>query len=633
MMTRSSDVSRRSVLAGSTAVAAAAAFPVVAQSTPLDWSKASHGLSIFGDLKYPKDFPHFSYVNPKAPKGGIISMQISSTAGNQNFNTFNTLNIFILKGDGAAGMTSTFDTLMTGSGDDPDGLYGLVAESVLKTEGKPEWRFRIRQAARFHDGSKLIAEDVAFSLNLMKTKGHPGYQILLRDLVAADAEAPDVLRVELKPDPPRDLILAVSGMPIFSKAYYTQKNFEDSSLEAPLGSGAYKVGRFEVGRFIEFDRVDDYWAKDLPVNVGQNNFAKMRYEYFRDRTVAFEGFKGRSFLMRQEFTSRTWATGYDFPAAQDGRVVRDKIQTRGPTSIQGWHINMRRPKFQDARIREAILLCFDFEWTNATLMFNSYKRTVSFFENTPLKAEGKPSPEEVALLEPFRATLPAEVFNEPFTPPVADGTGQDRNLLRRAGQLLQEAGCKRDGNVMRLPGGQPFTIEMLDFDPSLHPHAGGFVKNLKLLGIDANLRTVDAAQYQKRMEEFDFDMTMRNMGGTLTPGDSLRSIYSAESGKRSGGRNISGIDSPAVDALIEIVSRARSRAELTTACRALDRVLRSFRSMVPAWHNDSAWLAYWDAFGKPEKPPEFAATSSYTGVAAGTWWFDAEKAKKLGLQG
>jgi microcin C transport system substrate-binding protein len=621
---------RRAVLAGTAAVATTLALPALAQA-PVDWTQAKHGMSFFGDLAQPEDFKHFAYVNPTAPKGGTLSMQISSTAGNQNFNTFNSMNVFILKGDGAAGVPTTFDTLMAGTGDEPDALYGVVAEKVLKTEGKPEWRFKLRKEARFHDGSQLTAEDVAFSLQLMKTKAHPVYQQILRDLVTAEAETPDVLRVELKPDPPRDLIMTIASMPIFSKVYYSVKNFEETTLEPPLGSGPYKVGRFEVGRYIEIDRVKDYWGKDLPVNVGQNNFDVLRWEYFRDRTVAFEGFKGRSFIMRQEFTSRAWATGYDFPAVKDGRIVKEQIQTGGPTSIQGWNINMRRSKFQDHRIREALILAFDFEWTNATLMFNSYKRTQSFFENTALKAMGKPSPQELVLLEPFRKDLLPEVFDEPYIPPVSDGSGQDRNLLRRAGQLLQEAGCKRDGNVLRLADGKPFQIEFVDYDPSLQPHAGGLVKNLKLLGIEASLRTVDAVQYQKRLDDFDFDITMRNMGGTLTPGDSLRGIYGTEAAKRNGARNLSGIMVPAVDALIEVIGRATNRDELTTACRALDRVLRSTRSMIPAWHNNSAWMAYWDLFGKPERPPKLTSTSSFTGVVASSWWYDQEKAKKLGL--
>jgi microcin C transport system substrate-binding protein len=625
---RKHEISRRGILAGGAALLAAQG-GAAAQAAP-DWSKATHGLSIFGDLRYGPDFRHFEYVNPAAPKGGTIALQISSTSGNQSFNTFNSFNIFILRGEGAAGVGATFDTLMSGTADEPDAMYGVVASRVLKTEGKPEWRFKLRPEARFHDGSPLTAADVAFSLDLLKTRAHPIYQQILRDLVAAEAEAPDVLRIELKPDPPRELIMTVASMPIFSKAYYTAKNFDETTMEPPLGSGPYKVGRFEQGRFVELDRVADYWGRDLPVNVGGNNFGRIRYEYFRDRTVAFEGFKGRTFSLRQEFTSRTWATGYDFPAAKEGRVIREKFQSEGATSIQGWHMNMRREKFRDPRVREAIINAFDFEWTNATLMFNSYKRTQSFFENTPLKAKGPPSEAELKLLEPFRKDLPAEVFGEPYTPPVADGSGQDRNLLRRSQQLLQEAGCRRDGNVLKLPNGQTFTIEFLDFDPSLQPHAGGLVKNLRLLGIDAAMRTVDAAQYQKRTDEFDFDITMRNMGGTLTPGDSLRTVYGSEAAKRNGSRNLAGIAIPAADALMEIVSRAATREEMTTACMALDRILRASRSMIPAWHNDSAWLAYWDMFGKPERPPRFAPTSSFQAVVLGTWWYDEEKARKLG---
>jgi microcin C transport system substrate-binding protein len=626
---RRTRISRRGILAGGAALIASGGR--AAAQGAIDWSKASHGLSIFGDLKYPPDFKHFDYVNPNAPKGGSIALQVGTTGGNQNFNTFNSFNIFILRGEGAAGVGSTFDTLMSGTADEPDSMYGLVADRVLKTEGKPEWRFRLRKEARFHDGSPLTAADVAFSLDLMRTKAHPIYQQVLRDLVAAEAEAPDILRVELKDDPPRELIMTVAGMPIFSKAWYTAENFEETTLKPPLGSGPYRVGRFEVNRFVELDRVEDYWAKDLPVSVGGSNFSRIRYEYFRDRTVAFEAFKGRAFTFRTESTSRTWATGYDFPAAREGRVVRESIRTEGPTSIQGWHINMRREKFRDLRVREAIINCFDFEWTNATLMFNSYKRTVSFFQNTPLMAAGPPSEAELRLLEPYRKDLPAEVFGEPYTPPVADGSGQDRNLLRRAQQLLQEAGMRRDGNVLRLPNGQPFTIEFLDFEPSLQPHSGGLVKNLRLLGIDAQLRTVDATQYQKRTDEFDFDITMRNMGTSLTPGDGLRTVYGSEAGRRNGGRNLAGIAVPAADAIMEMIPRARTREELTVACKALDRILRAQRSMIPAWHNDSAWLAYWDMFGKPEKPPRFAPTSSaYQAVVLSTWWWDEEKAKKLG---
>jgi microcin C transport system substrate-binding protein len=613
---------RRTLLAGAAALAALPALPARAA---VDWSRARHGLSSFGELAQPADFRHFAYVNPDAPKGGTLSLQITSVAGNQNFNTFNSLQIFILRGDGAAGMQATFDTLMSGTADEPDAVYGLVADRVLRTEGKPEWRFRIRPEARFHDGSRLTAEDVAFSVDILKTKGHPVYQQILREVAAAEAEAADTFRVELVPGHSRDMILTVAGLPIFSKTWYATRPFEETTLEAPLGSGPYRHARHEVGRYVEFERVADYWARDLPVNRGVNNFDRIRYEYFRDRTVAFEAFKGRGFLYREEYTSRVWATGYDFPAVKDGRVKREELPDGSAAPIQGWYFNLRQPKFADRRVREAIGLCFDFEWTNQNVMFSSFARTVSFFENTPMKAEGPPSPAELALLEPWRGKVPEEVFGAPFLPPASDRTGQDRALLRRAGQLLQEAGCRRDGAVLKLPNGQPLEIEFLDFEQSLHPHAQTLFKNLKLLGIEARHRTVDAAQYQKRLDDFEFDITSRAMGGTLTPGVGLRVVYGSESANRKGSRNLTGIASPAIDAMIDTIGRATSREDLNIACRCLDRLLRAERIWIPMWFKASDWFAYWDVYARPATAPKFG-----TG-APGTWWYDAEKAKRIGL--
>ena len=365
-------------------------------------ARETHGMSSFGDLKYPADFKHFNYVNPSAPKGGTLAIQIRQTTGNQNFDTFNTLNVFVLRGDGAAGIPATFDTLMMGSGDEPDAVYGLVARSAEASEDKLSYRFRLRPEARFHDGSRLGAEDVAFSLKILKEKGHPVFRSILTQMDSAEAEAEDILVVRFSPQRSRDLHLVVAGMPIFSERYWQGRDFEAATLEAPLGSGPYKVGRFETGRFIELDRVQDYWAKDLPVNVGQNNFDHIRYEYFRDRTVAFEAFKNGTLNFQEEYTSRTWATGYDFPSLREGRVKKETIANDAPAPIQGWYFNTRREAFKDPRIREAIGLAFDFEWTNANIMFGSYKRLTSYFENTDMKAEGMPSSEELALLEPFR---------------------------------------------------------------------------------------------------------------------------------------------------------------------------------------------------------------------------------------
>jgi microcin C transport system substrate-binding protein len=622
-------ISRRGILKTGAAAAALSVMPRAG------WAQESetetHGLSSFGELKYGPDFKHFDFVNPSAPKGGTLAVQIKQTLGNQNFDTFDTLNTFVLRGNGAAGMNLTFDSLMTASGerigilgDEPDAIYGLAAKSVRVSADKLTYRFIIHPEARFHDGSRLTAKDAAFSLSILKAKGHPLYSQLLTQMASAEAESEEVLRVRFTPQRSRDLHLVVAGLPILSERYWQGKDFEASTLEAPLGSGPYKVGRFEQGRFIEFERVPDYWGKDLPVNVGQNNFDRIRYEYFRDRTVAFEAFKNGMLSYNEEYTSRIWSTGYDFPAVREGRVKKEEISNDAPATIQGWHFNMRREAFKDPRIREAIGLAFDFEWTNANIMFGLFKRTTSFFENSDMKAVGKPSPEEIALLEPFRDRLPASVFGEPVLPPVSDASGQDRRLLRRADELLREAGCKREGGVLKLPNGQPFRIEFLDSQPALQPHTQPFQANLKRLGIDAVSRIVDAAQYQRRMEEYDFDMASRNLGGSTTPGDSLRVVYGSEAARRPGSQNIAGIEHPAVDALIETIGNAKTRRELNIACRALDRVLRSGHYWVPMWYRASDWLAYWDQFSRPETKPRFSSGAPWT------WWYDAEKAKRIG---
>lgn len=614
---------RRTLLEGGVAAAALSLLPKSGLAQE-EGGTETHGLSSFGDLKYGPDFKHFDYVNPAAPKGGTLALQIKQTTGNQNFDTFNTLNIYVLRGDGAAGMDATFDSLMAGSGDEPDALYGLVARGVRVSEDKLTYRFLLRPEARFHDGSKLTAKDAAFSLNILKEKGHPVFRAILAQMMSAEAEAEDILRVQLSPQRSRDLHLVIAAMPIFSERYWQGRDFEAATLEAPLGSGPYRVSRLEQGRFIEFERVPDYWGKDLPVNVGQNNFDRIRWDYFRDRTVAFEAFKNGTLNYHEEYTSRTWATGYDFPAFRDGRVKKEEVSNEAPVTIQGWYFNTRREAFKDPRIREAIGLAFDFEWTNTNIMFGAYKRTTSFFENTDMKAVGKPSPEELALLEPFKDKLPTSVFGEPPVPPVSDGSGQDRRLLRRADELLRAAGCKRDGGVLKLPNGQPFTIEFLDFQAALQPHTQPFQTNLKRLGIDARSRIVDAAQYQRRMEAYDFDMASRNLQGSATPGDSLRIVYGSEAGKAPGSPNIAGIDDPAVDALIERIGQAKTRGELVIACRALDRVLRAGHYWVPMWYKAENWIAYWDQFSRPERTPRFGSG------APGTWWYDAEKAKRIG---
>ncbi|MCJ2024614.1 extracellular solute-binding protein [Methylobacterium sp. J-067] len=585
-----------------------------------------HGLSSFGDLKYPKDFPNFDYVNPMAPKGGRFSGQISGTVGNQSLGTFDTLNIYVLRGSGAAGLVFTFDSLMTRALDEPDAIYGLLARSVSVSEDGLTYTFELRPQARFHDGSRLTAQDAAFSLKILRDKGHPEIAETIRDMTDARAEGEGRLVVTFAPGRARDLPLIVAQLPVFSAAYYAQRDFEASTLDAPLGSGPYRVAAVDPGRSIGLERMPDYWAADLPVNVGRNNFDSLRYEYFRDRTVAFEAFKSGAFTFREEFTARVWATGYDFPAVAEGRVVRERVPDARPSGTQGWWINERRAKFKDPRVREAIGLCFDFEWANRNLMYGAYTRTASFFENSDLKATGAPSPEELTLLEPHREKLPAEVFGEPWLPPVSDGSGQDRALLKRADALLREAGCTRSGSEMRLPGGEPLTLEFLDDDPVFQPVTQPYIRNLGLVGIRASSRMVDPSQYQARLKDFDFDLTARRYSGGVTPGAELRDLYGSRAAATPGSNNMAGIADPVVDALLSAIAGAESRAALTTACRALDRVLRAGRHWVPMWYGDQHRLALWDVFGRPATPPK------YDLGAPATWWSDTDKARRIGRE-
>jgi microcin C transport system substrate-binding protein len=615
------ELTRRRVFSLTAGVAAAAACSR-ARLAGADDEIETHGLSAFGDLAYPADFHHFGYVDPNAPKGGTFSQIGPSRQFNQNFLTFNSLNSYILKGDAAQGMELTFATLMARCGDEPDAMYGLAASKVRRSADGLTYRFFIRPEAKFHDGTPLTAHDVAFSLTILKAKGHPLITQLLRDFTGAKAADDGSVIATFAPNRAHDVPLFVAGLPIFSRAYYATKPFEESTLDIPLGSGAYKVGRFEAGRFIEYQRVAAWWGADLPVARGQNNFDIVRYEFYRDREVGFVGFTAGNYLFREEFTSRTWATRYDFPAFKDGRVKRDILPDKTPSGGQGWFINTRRPKFADPRLREALGTAFDFEWTNKSLMWDSYDRTVSVFQNSPMMAQGKPSADELAVLEPFRGRVPDEVFGEPYLPPVSDGSGQDRALLRRASQLLKDAGCAIKDGKRVLPNGEPITIEFLIDEPTFEPHHMLFIKNLTLLGIDASLRLVDPVQYRARRDGFDFDITVDRLGFSDTPGDSLRSYFSSQAAALQGSNNLAGMADPAIDALIDGIIAAPSRPELITACRVLDRVMRAGRYWIPHWYKPSHWIAYWDVFGRPPAQPRY-----FRGIPE-TWWYDRDKAAK-----
>lgn len=587
----------------------------------------SHGISAFGDLGYPADFKHFNYVNPGAPKGGTFSQIGPNRQYNQNFLTFNSLNSYILKGDGAQGMELTFAALMVRSGDEPDAMYGLAARAVRVSEDGLTYRFLLRPECKFHDGTALTAHDVAWSLTTLKEKGHPIITQLLRDMIGAEADGDGTVVVRFAAKRGRDVPLFAAGLPIFSRAYYANQPFDQTTLDVPLGSGGYKVARFDAGRFIEYERVKDWWGVDLPVAKGQNNFDILRYEYYRDREVGFEGFTAGNYLFREEFTSRTWATRYDFPAFKDGRVKRKILPDETPSGAQGWFINTRRPQFKDRRLREALIDAFDFEWTNKHLMYGSYERTQSVFENSPMKAAGKPGAAELALLEPFRGKVPDEVFGEPYLPPVTDGSGQDRRRLRHGARLLDEAGYKIKNGKRAMPDGSPIVMEFLIDEPTFKPHHLTYIKNLDVLGFAASLRIVDPVQYRARVDSFDFDLTVERMSFSSTPGDSLRTFFTSQAAATKGSQNLAGIADPAIDALVDVIVAAKTRAELTAACRALDRVVRAGRYWIPHWYKASHWIAYWDEFAFPDSQPRY-----FRGIPA-TWWHDPSKAARLKKDG
>jgi microcin C transport system substrate-binding protein len=577
-----------------------------------------HGLSIFGELKYGPDFKHFQYVNPDAPKGGRISL-----IGPVPRDTFDSFNGYILKGDPVQGYELMFDSLMARAMDEPDAVYGLVAETAdVASDGK-SITFSLRPEAKFSDGSALTADDVCNSFDLLSTKGDERIKITIRDVEACDVVGPQEVRYRFKGERTRDLPLTVAQLPIFSKAYYDKVDFAKTTMTPPLGSGPYKVKSFRQGEYVAYQRRDDYWAKDLPVNAGRYNFDEVRFEYFRERTAGLEALKSGVLDLREEYVSRDWATAYDFPAANDGRVKRVELPDETPSGAQGFFFNLRRDKFYDIRVRKALGLAFDFEWTNRNLFFGLYQRTASFFEQSPLKAEGPPSPAELALLEPYRASLRPEVFQAPELPPASDGSGQDRKLLRQASQLLDKAGWKADGTERRNAKGEPLSIEFLIESPIFERILAPYVKNLRLLGIDANIRTVDDAQYQLRLKDYDYDVVSSRFSSGLTPGDDLRIFFGSASAKAPGTYNMSGIASPAIDALIDKVVEARSRADLDTAGRALDRVLRAEHFWVPNWHKASYWIAHWDKFGKPAIQPK------YDRGIVDTWWYDDTRAARI----
>jgi len=602
----------------------ASTVPLKAQQTGENIIRA-HGISTFGDLKYPEGFAHFDYVNPDAPKGGTFSTWA--------FGTFDSLTPYILRGNAASLSTVFYDTLMTGSLDEPDAMYGLVAHTIEYPENR-EWAiFHMRPEAEFSDGTPVTAHDVVFSYEALRNQGRPAYRVLFNDFKSVEALDDHTVKFTFNADGAlRELPMSAAGLPIFSRAYYEDRDFAESTLEPPLGSGAYLLDRVDAGRSVSYKRRDDYWARDLNVNVGQNNFDILQIEYFADYTTAFEAFKGGAYMYREEFMSLLWATGYEFPAVQSGAVKVETLPDGRPAGTQGFWFNLRRPVFEDARVRQAIGMAFNFEWANESLFYGIYSRTDSFWENSNMQAEGMPSEAELALLEPLRADIPEAVFTEPaFSPAESNpATVSDRGALRKAGRLLEEAGWTVGDDGLRVnSAGQLLRIEILNDSASFERIINPYVENLRRLGVDAVYTRVDTAQSQEREKKYDFDMVTRRYSMSQTPGIELRGIFGSDAADAEGANNIAGVSNPAVDSLIRTIENATSREDLETAVSALDRVLRAMHIWVPQWYKGEHNIAYFDMFERP-----YTDTPPPNGMGeVSIWWFNPDKAQALRAAG
>lgn len=576
-----------------------------------------HGLSSFGDLKYQQDFSHFDFVNPAAPVGGSLA-----TMGTSAQNGFDSLNAYIMKGVPANGFVGgesepmlVFDSLMVRAGDEPDAVYGLAAEAARLDPERRFVEFRLRPEARFADGTPLQARDVVRSFELLSTQGDPVLRLALRDVTKAVALDPLTVRYEFRGEERRDLALRVAQLPIFSADYYAAHDFAKTTLAPPLGSGPYRVKQVEPGRYITFERRDDYWGWALPVNQGRFNFKTIRFDYFRDRSVAFEAFKSGDYRLREEFTSKTWSVEYDFPAMRDGRVKKISLVDANPSGLQAWFINTRRDRFKDIRVRQALDLAFDFQWTNKTLFYDQYERTDSIFENSSLQAKDGPPAGAVAdLLKSFGDQVPAAVWQGRFAPPATDGSGRDRKNLRQAQKLLDAAGLKIVDGVRLTKKGEPFTIEFLMFEPSFERIVLPYIRRLERLGIQGKVRQVDIAQFEARRETFDYDVMIARFVMNNTPGTELAPLFSSAAATMPGSRNLSAISDPVIDALITHIASAKSRDDLVIASRALDRVVMAGHYFVTHWYKGRHDIAMWDDFDRPSIKPLYQR-----GILE-TWW-------------
>lgn len=606
----------RKLLAAVAAVAAVLGGAVFSAAAP------SHAIAMHGDFKYRAGFANFDYVNPAAPKGGEIKLSARDT--------FDTLNPFTLKGIAASSIGWTYDTLLVKSADEPFTMYGLVAESIDTPPDRSRVVFKLRAEAKFHDGAPITADDVVFTFETLTKKGNPSYRFYYSGVAKVSAVDKRTVRFDFKPGDNRELPLILGELPVLPRHYWAKRDFEKTTLEPPLSSGPYKVASVEPGRSIVYERVKEWWGKDLPVAKGMYNFDRVRIDYYRDDTVSLEAFKAGEYDWRLENTAKLWATEYAFPAAKEGRVKVEKIPHMQSTGMQGFAFNVRRPFFADVRVRKAISSAFNFELANKQLFHGQYTRTRSYFSNSELASSGLPAGRELEILSKFKGRVGEEVFAAEYAPSFfAEEAGDAdpfakslRANLREASALLKEAGWTvgGDGKLANAKG-ERLAFEILLYNPAFERISLPFAKNLERLGIEASVRTVDATQYENRMQDFDFDMVVAVFGQSQSPGNEQRDFWKSESAKTKGGRNIIGIADPVVDELVEMVVAAPDRKELVARTRALDRVLLRGYYVVPNWHIRYHRVAWWDKFGKPEVDPPYD-------LPLEAWWSRAAEKPK-----
>lgn len=582
-----------------------------------------HALTLFDDVKYGPDFKHFDYVNPQAPKGGRLRLAA--------LGSFDSLNPYTFKGEsvGVAGN----ETLLSSSLDEPSTEYGLIAKEVWHPEDRSLVVYRLRPEARFHDGKPITAEDVIWSMTTLR-ESHPFYNSYYKNITKAEQTGDNEVTFVFSQTGNRELPLISGQLPVLPKHWWTgtaangkARNIQETTLEVPLGSGPYKPVEVKPGASIKLRRVEDYWGKDLPVSVGQNNFDEIEYIFFRDTNVAFEAFKGDQFDWRTESSAKLWATGYNFPAINANRVLKEEILLKQVEGMQSWAINTRRPKFQASRVRQALNFAFDFEWANTNLFYGQYIRSRSYFNNSEMEAKGLPGPDELAILEPLRDQIPPEVFTTEYRNPVNSNAQERRKNLRQAAKLLNEAGWNvtRDGgrSVLKNDKDEQLTVEFLLDEPTFERIALPYQQQLELLGIGVRIRTVDSAQFTRQVETFDYDIIVGSFPQSLSPGNEQRSFWGSEAADQRGSRNLAGIKNPAVDKIIDNIIYAKDRQGLITACKALDRVLIWSHYVVPMWFIPYERVARWDRFGRPDKLPDYSV--GFPTI----WWWDEEKAKKV----